>query len=468
MTDVPGSSPSLTSDAKARVAFLRFGLGPKPGGRARIGSSQHAAYMACLKELNSAAAVHINDSQVVVNSSNGSVFPATIANCGKIAANPLSGDFNLEVLQAEATARYVKYLEPEVGFVERLVQFWNNHFSVYNGKARATVGNMERQAIRMNVLGKFSDMLIAVTTHPAMITFLDNNSSFGPTSPNGMARKVSYNENLAREILELHTLGVNGGYTQQDVTEFAKILTGWHVGFHGSANAGQFQYVPKSHEGGAFTVLGKSYPPTTGPEQGLAVLRDLAAHPKTAEHIAYKLIHHFITDTPSDVDVASLAAVFTSTNGDLHAVSKALLELPAAWTEPFNRLSQPYLWMVSITRGLGMNAAQMIANRWRYDVFASFMGQLPWWRVTPDGWPDDNYVWMTPDAVRLRSDIAYRVVVTCFNAIKWPGARPPNLAKDLLGGILSNSAAAEISAWAARDDRVALSLLFATPEYLRR
>jgi len=481
MTAITGDYARLTSDAKARVAFMRFGLGPKPGGRARIGSGADDAYLACLAELDREAA-KIDDNLVRVTSAVSSnplgskdpvpprAFAATLENCGTVAANPLSGNVNLEILQAESTARYVKQLEPEVGFLERLVLFWNNHFSVFNGKARAMVGHMERSAIRCNVLGNFGDMLEAVAKHPAMITYLDNNTSCGPNSDRAKKNPrsyLTYNENLAREILELHTLGVNGGYTQQDVTEFAKVLTGWHIvrkgqtGENGQGD-GQFTFAADAHEPGPLTVLGRSFDQGSGPQQGLDVLRYLATHPRTAEHIAYKLIHHFITDTPSAEDVATLSGVFLSSNGNLLAVSKALLALPSAWTEPFSRLRQPYLWLVSMTRGLDMNAADVTANRWRYDVFCGFMGQQLWCRITPDGYPDDNYFWMTPDAVRLRSDLAMST-----SKVRWPGLRPPDLARDLLGTNLASDTEKEIAAWD-RDDRIGLTFIFLTPDYMRR
>lgn len=472
---VSGRYKGLSEDTKARLAFMRFGLGPKPGGRARMGVGPDAAFRACLVELNNPSSAIIDDSDVVVSSSNGNVFPATLENCGRVAANavpnPKQADLSLEVMNAESQARYVHYLKAEVGFLERLVLFWNNHFSVFNRKARATVGHMERHAIRKNVLGKFSTMLEAVVTHPAMITFLDNDTSFGPTSKNGRQRKLSYNENLAREILELHTLGVvdasgQDTYSQQDVTELAKILTGWHVGSSQSSAPGQFQYVSDSHEGGSFTVLGKNYAQTSGPEQGKAVLRDLAAHPNTARHIATKLIRHFISDTPTTADVNSLTNTFITSGGNLLEVSRALLGLQTAWTQAFTRIKQPYLWQVSITRGLGLTAAQVSQNTWTYDWFGVFLGQRLWWRITPDGWPDDNYFWSTPDAISLRSDFAYMMVKQSYNMTKWPGARPIDLAKDLLSGTLRDAFANEIAAM--KDDRYALSLLFSTPQYLRR
>lgn len=451
---------------------MRFGLGPKPGNRTRIGSEPDAAYNACLAELNNPDAALIADSAVKMTSSPpwapflGQPYLATAANCGAVAVNPQSGNYNLGIFQAEDAARYVKYLQPEVGFVERLVLFWNNHFSTSH-KARPWIGHMERSAIRANVLGSFGDMLEAVTTHPAMIAYLDNNTSVGSHSALAAqypTRDYKYNENLAREIMELHTVGANGGYTQDDVTSFAKVITGWQITDIHSATPGQFVYVPEAHEPGPQTVMGITYSQADGLAQGKAVLRDLAAHRQTAQHIATKLIRHFITDSPSDADVSVLAKVFLSTNGSLLAVSRALLELPSAWTEPFARIRKPYPWMVSITRALGMNAAQMVDNTWRYNVFGNYMGQYPWSHITPDGYPDDNDYWMTPDALRVRNDISAKVVGTGVRLPRWPGPRPAALAQDLLGACLTTALRDQLNA--TRDDRAAFPLLFMSPEYL--
>ncbi len=471
MTAVAGNYASLTADTKARIAFMRLGLGPKPDSRALIGSGADAAYDACLAELNNPAAALIADNDVIVKYGpnwapfQGHPYPATAANCGAVGVNPMSGNFNLCIFQAEDTARYVKYIQPKVGFLERLVLFWNNHFSTSH-KARPWLGHMERTAIRANVLGNFGDMLAAVVTHPAMIAYLDNNTSVGMNSP--LAKKnpafnYRHNENLAREIMELHTLGVNGGYTQGDVTSFAKVLTGWQIANINSTTPGQFVYVPEAHEPGAQTVLGKTY---AQPDlaQGKAVLSDLASHPQTAQHIATKLIRHFITDSPSDADVSTLANVFVSNKGNLFAVSKALLELPSAWTEPFARIRKPYFWMVSITRGLGMNATQMVDNTWRYNVFGNYMGHYPWSHITPDGYPDDNDYWMTADALRVRNDISCKVVSTGVGLPRWPGQRPAVLAENLLGTCLTPSLKDKLTA--SRDDRAAFPLLFMSPEYL--
>src|SRR5262244_1811061 len=204
-----------------------------------------------------------------------------------------------QLVQNEAKVRIEAAVAAEIGFVEHFVWFWSNHFCVSANKAVSMAGAYEREAIRPHVLGRFVDMLLAAEGHPAMLIYLDNAQSTGPNSVAGINQNRGLNENLAREILELHTLGVRTVYTQEDVTSFAKVITGWTLLTTATDphRGGEFLYHPRMHEPGAQTVLGKSYR-DTGVEQGRAVLIDLARHPATAKHIATKLARHFIADEP--------------------------------------------------------------------------------------------------------------------------------------------------------------------------
>jgi uncharacterized protein (DUF1800 family) len=466
--------------AAARVAFMRFGLGPKAGALSRLGTSATAARDACLKELNNPRAALLPDSAVTLTGSNGVTYPLTIANCCNAAflkddnkLNDFPIDY-MDILPRELAARLIKQLEPEVGFVERLVLFWSNHFSIYNFKSnltRATVGNLERNVIRTHVLGNFYDMLLGVTMHPAMLTYLDNIKSVGPNSTLGKKRGLTYNENLAREILELHTVGVNGGYSQADVTSFAKVLTGWKVsGSTGTAIAstGPFLFDPDFHEPGSFVVMGNTFvEQANGVNQGIAVLRMLATHPATAQHIAYKLLRHFVNDTPDSGDVAFVARYFLRSGGNLLTVAKALLALPSVWSTQMTRIRQPHPWLVSMARALAIPPAQVTANVARYSAALGHMGQAPFGRLTPDGYPDDDYYWFNPDAVRLRKDLALGFVANYLQGPVWSAGRPPDLATSLLGTAMSADSAAVVASFS-KDDRQALALLFSTPEYLRR
>ena len=234
------------------------------------------------------------------------------------------------IYRAEALARFTMARDAEIGLVERLVAFWSNHFcvSVVKGEVvRATAGSFEREAIRPYVLGRFADMLLAVEHHPAMLFYLDNAQSVGPDSRAGQNRKRGLNENLAREIMELHTLGVDGGYTQADVTSLARVITGWtFAGREGRiGEPGTFVFNANMHEPGDQMVVGHAYL-GGGFGQGEAALNDIARSPATAHHIATKLVRHFIADDPPPAAVERIATVFRNRDGDLRAVTMALID----------------------------------------------------------------------------------------------------------------------------------------------
>ncbi len=211
----------------------------------------------------------------------------------------------------------------DIGFVERLVWFWSNHFCISADNIIAMVGPYEREAIRPHVLGRFADLLFAAESHPAMLFYLDNVQSMGVDSIAGINRDKGLNENLAREILELHTLGVRSGYSQTDVASFAKVLTGWTwIAPIEPAHGGEFIFAKRLHEPGEQIVLGKRY--AEGAWIKVAVLADLAHHPATAEHIAQKLARHFVAEEPPPALIDRLAKTFNDSEGDLKEVAKSL------------------------------------------------------------------------------------------------------------------------------------------------
>src|SRR5215470_10598075 len=303
----------------------------------------------------------------------------------------------------EANAHYDAAINAEIGFVERLVWFWSNHFCV-NADGTVQAGAYEREAIRPHVLGRFVDMLLAAESHPAMLIYLDNVQSTGPNSVTGINANRGLNENLAREILELHTLGVRTVYTQEDVTSFAKVITGWTLlpTATNPHNGGEFLYHPRMHEPGAQTVLGKSYR-DTGVEQGRAVLTDLARHPATAKHIATKLARHFIADEPPPALVERLTQRFIETEGDLWQVSKALLAAPESWSPERAKIKRPSEWLIAMRRAAGFSGA-------RPDPILGGMNRLgePLWRPpAPRGFSDDNDAWLDGLAHRLDTANAF-------------------------------------------------------------
>jgi uncharacterized protein (DUF1800 family) len=319
------------------------------------------------------------------------------------------------------------------------------------------------------VLGRFEDMLVAAERHPAMQIFLDQARSVGPDSPaaeRAAARhpenRPGLNENLAREIMELHTLGVRSGYAQEDVTEFARALTGWSIGGMGGgprrndAAPGQFVFREPQHEPGARTVMGRQYD-QPGEQQALAVLHDLAASPATAQHIAGKLARHFVADNPPPSLVERLAGVFSATNGDLPSVYQVLIDSPEAWSPVDAKFKTPWDWTVSSMRGLGHDdiGALQIAP------LLTQLGQPVWRPGSPAGYDDIAASWAAPDALVRRVEMAQRFAARVGDTLD---AR--TLGNQLLAGSLSDATASELSR--AESAPTALALLLVSPDFQRR
>jgi uncharacterized protein (DUF1800 family) len=374
---------------------------------------------------------------------------------------PAPTPFPQQVFRAESLARIRAGALATVGFHERLVAFWANHFAVAASKGpfiRVTAGAFEREAIRPFVLGRFADMLRAVEQHPAMLFYLDNQQSMGPNSRAGLNQKKGLNENLAREILELHTLGVNGGYGQADVTNLARIITGWtFAGREGRIGPpGTFAFVPNWHEPGAFALLGKTYP-DGGREQGEAALADIARHPATADHIARKLASHFIADAPPPALVARLAETFRKTEGDLKAVTLALVGSDEAWLAPLNKVRDPWEFLIAITRLLGRvpeDPGPMLGG-------LNQLGQPLWSPPGPNGFPDTAAAWASAEGMKLRLDIAAQVA----RQVRDP-PDPRDLLADALGAAASDATREAVGR--AETKQQGLALLLMSPEMQRR
>jgi uncharacterized protein (DUF1800 family) len=332
------------------------------------------------------------------------------------------------IAAAESRASIMQRVTTDRPFVERLVAFWSNHFCISVG-AKVLVaplaGSYEREAIRPHVLGRFEDMLLASAKHPAMLVYLDNFQSIGPKSRGaqfgrGRGQQRGLNENYARELLELHTLGVDGGYTQQDVQELAKILTGWTVGGIGRgpqqmtpqrgrrAMAAQadtdghigFAFQELLHEPGSKTVLGTRYA-EAGVEEGERVIRALVRHPSTAQLLATKLVSHFVSDAPPASAIDRIARVFRDTEGDLRAVSAALIDLPEAWGEGARKFRTPQDWLVSVLRAFD---AQEISET-TMPVLRQLRHPI-WSPQAPKGFGDTTQEWADPDSLLNRAELA--------------------------------------------------------------
>jgi len=359
-----------------------------------------------------------------------------------------------QLLLDEAKARFDAATNADIGFVERLVWFWSNHFCISADKIVAMAGAYEREAIRPHVLGRFADLLAAVDSHPAMLFYLDNVESMGPNSVAGIDRDKGLNENLARETLELHTLGVRSGYTQADVTSFAKVLTGWTwIPPSEPEYGGEFTFNKLLHEPGAQTVLGRSYP-DAGIEQGRAVLAALARHPATAQHTAHQLASHFVADAPPETLVDKLTRTFKDSDGNLKEVAKTLITADESWTAERQKLKTPAVWIASVLRVTGAQALIPIGQIMNAQAT---LGEPLWRPPAPNGFSDSEAAWI--DGVPRRLDIANafagRIAV----------AEPLALLQSSVGPLASTQTRDTVAH--AETRRQALALLVMTPEFLR-
>jgi uncharacterized protein (DUF1800 family) len=470
---------------RSEIAVIRFGLGARPG------------------ELNSAAGdprgwLRAQIRGAVPRAGETALAPSEQIFAGVLAARQVQRQMKLmgvgrQETDADAKAAlnvlrdaYLPHYRAQVlararsaalttrPFAERLVHFWANHFAISADKGAifGLAGTLENEAIRPHINGRFVELLTAVERHPAMIAFLDNQYSVGTdsaaaqraarraVSENPAKREFGINENLAREILELHTLGVDGGYTQQDVTSFAQILTGWSIGGGkgrlAGGQPGRFYFRENLHEPGAKIVLRKRYP-EAGQAQGEAVLADLARHPSTARFIATKLVRHFVADEPPRAVVERVAAAFLKSDGDLTLVYSRLLESPEAWEASLLKFKTPEDLVFSTLRAFD------IAPDQPEDVIRSFelLGQRQYTPGSPAGWPDTAKAWDGSDALMHRVLWASRMAERFER-----GVDPQAVAASCLGGYARTETLTALSR--AASGQQALALLVMSPEFQRR
>ena len=367
---------------------------------------------------------------------------------------------------AAVGARTTSALQTTTPFVERLVHFWSNHFAVSVDKLLVVglAGGFEADAIRPNVLGRFEDLLLAVVRHPGMLLYLDQAQSIGPGSLAGaraqdrqQPRGRGLNENLAREILELHTLGVRSGYTQEDVTEFARALTGWTLPADDGAATATFRFAPALHEPGSRTVLGRSYA-AGGEQQARDILHHLVTSPATAQHIARKLARHFVADDPPAALVERLAETFSRTGGDLPSLYRELVAAPEAWQAASTKFKSPWDWAISAYRGLGRSELPAMQST----QLMTQLGQPVWRPGSPAGYDDGAAAWAAPDALLRRVEAAQRIATQAGNAVDARALAPRLLPGDALGEATASAIAR------AESGSTALALLLVSPEFLRR
>ena len=490
---------------KAASALNRFGLGARPGERQRIGEPRDWLLAQLRPEPIPAAFQGLPDSRDYLqrefaysreriaerraqraSAGNDAASTRTVAamkpdDDGKDAVEKFKNGFRRTFGQdqlAELAARYRNATTTDAGFRERLVHFWSNHFAISVDKRPAALyaAPMEREAIRPHVAGRFADMLLAAETHPGMLRYLDNVQSVGEGSMfatrgarrqrrrqgDGMPqRKRGLNENLAREILELHTLGVEGGYTQADVTEFARAITGWGTppvrdGREDAASMqSAFVFRSGAHEPGARSVLGKRYA-EGGVEQGRAILADLARHPATAKHLSLKLARHFVADAPPPVLVERMAAAYLKSDGDLAVVYRTMIESDLGWGADARKFKQPDDFIVSALRAGGIDAG---AAPQQTVGLLQRLGQPPFTPRSPAGFADTAEDWAGADALWKRVQVAQAVA----QRVPRRDLDPLRVAQDVFGNSLDPETATALQR--AESERDGLALLFATPAF---
>ena len=480
----------MTDDFRrnAALALHRFGLGPRDGSIAAIASDPRGALLA---ELERPGIGRIDDPQLLTSAQasragfearaarraqqivaererkeaerlagNGQTMRDETAQCAdpaKSAPPPAVEGTPTErqIILKEIKAKLDAALAAEIGFAERLAWFWSNHFCVSAQRVPNMAGGYEREAIRPHILGRYADMLLAVEGHPAILVYLDNFISIGPNSVAGINRTRGLNENLAREILELHTLGVRTGYSQDDVLRFAKVLTGWTlISVNDNPEHGaEFIFNSRLHEPGPQQIMDKTYA-DTGVEQGRAVLRDLARHPATATHVATKLARHFVAEEPSPALVERLDRIFRDTEGDLKEVAKGLVTAPEAWAPPQAKLKRPSEWVVAMIRASGLRG-----DPERFARGQAFLGEPMWRPPSPKGFADDEGAWI--DSMGQRLDIANNFAERVAERVD------PNGVIETAIGPLASAATRQAVA-RAESRQQGLTLAFMSPEFQRR
>jgi len=339
----------------------------------------------------------------------------------------------------------------------RLLDFFSNHFSV-STVGRLMVGlspTLEREAIAPNLLGNFADMLLAVEQHPAMLIYLNNEKSFGPNSRMAKKRKVGLNENLAREIMELHTLGVDGGYSQSDVIELAKGITGWSVKRPKKEHGSGFVFRAYAHEPGSRELLGKKYA-QHGIKQGQQMLRDLAMHPNTATYICNKIAHHFVSENPPQSLITKMQNTWLNNQGNLKKVMLTLFDAEESWIAQPQKFKTPREFVISTYRAI---APKNINSRALFNSLNN-LGQMPFNAGSPAGFSDDESDWLGASALMARVEWSSLV----------SGQKKSINAKRIMATALGNSISQNTYQMVMRAEsrQQASTLLLMSPEFQRR
>jgi len=464
-------SPTLTIDRNlaASIATTRFGLGARPGEIAKA-LDDPKGYLAAQVRLAGADPTQVNPPTLAQRMQDLLNYKAERAqdkdDGGQRSPAARQGHRELREDTAEDfNARLRLAVTTPDSFRERWALFWINHFTVSAAKMQTAtlLGPFENEAIRPHAFGRFEDMLVASSSHPAMLYYLDQAPSVGPDSiaaqnQERMGKHVGLNENLAREIMELHTVGVEAAYSQTDVTEFARAMTGWTVGAGNDPpeRHGQFYFRERAHEPGRRVIMGRTYA-DGGVQQAREVMHDLAANPHTAHHIALKLARHFVADDPPPSLVAGLTQSYMTTGGRLADLALTLVSAPEAWDPTPQKFKTPYEFLVSAWRA---------TDNEPYDYktasgVLTFMGQKPLMPPSPKGWPEEAQIWCAPDAVIKRMNWSEN-----FATRAGADHDPMLIADNALGARLSPLVAKTISRAETRAEGLAILLM--SPEFQRR
>ncbi|MFK7941398.1 MAG: DUF1800 family protein [Paracoccaceae bacterium] len=359
---------------------------------------------------------------------------------------------------------YQRAISPH-GLFERLVGFWSDHFTVgaKNALQAILLPDYEHAAIRPHMMGSFADLLVAVVRHPSMLTYLDQVGSFGPNSAVGKRTGKGLNENLAREVLELHTLGVGSDYAQTDVRGLAQLLTGYGV----NRRELEFGFYPRRAEPGSQLILGRTYGGTANEQNAEDFLRDVAVHKQTAQHLARKLAIHFISDTPDEGLVRHIERAWVRSQGHLPTVYQAMLEHRSAWREFGQKVKRPQDLAISTLRAIGLSAqsARDLGPRSGRRLLVSLRNlNQPLYRPPgPQGWPEDAEAWITPQGLAARLEFASGVGQLLA---KQSALDPRRFAEATLRDALRPETAFAVGAAPERWEGLALTL--ASPEFNRR
>ncbi len=438
------------------LALHRFGFGARPGEAARL--SDPSGWLAA--QIAPSAPPAAFDGLPGPRETLQELLTAREAPQGSTARRDVAERVRQRAIGAIA-ARLSHAVATATPFAERLVWFWSNHLSIGaagNLRVAAFAADYEQRAIRPHVFGRYADMLLASARHPAMLLYLNNAESIGPGSRAGRRGGRGLNENYARELLELHTVGVDGGYGQDDVVALAKALSGWTVSRRGQTDREDgFWFAGNRHEPGAKTILGETY--AEGEAGGVEAIRALAAHPATARRLTRKLARHALAAEPGGALADRLAELWIETQGDLGLVTRALAAATTDLPSTPVAARQPVEYVVAAFRAAGTQLDPASAVR----VLGGLrqLGQIPFAAPSPQGWPDDDAAWLGPGQVVERAEWALAFARRAGSSLD-----PAALAADVLGP-LTRPATLQALARAASPAE-GLALLLSSPEFMRR